>query len=107
MLVCVGRVFGHISYRSDWELVKVDFRQSFPRQCAESDYESWQLMDLQVISVWNTHITQICTFFYLYSFHFIISSIRRGRNASWVRSEGSGRGRTRRSASKGKASRRL
>uniref|UniRef100_A0A3B3WJ67 VPS10 domain-containing receptor SorCS2 n=1 Tax=Poecilia mexicana TaxID=48701 RepID=A0A3B3WJ67_9TELE len=43
----VMTVFGHISYRSDWELVKVDFRQSFPRQCTESDYESWQLTDLQ------------------------------------------------------------
>ncbi|XP_049598822.1 VPS10 domain-containing receptor SorCS2 isoform X2 [Syngnathus scovelli] len=43
----VMTVFGHISYRSDWELVKVDFRQSFPRQCAEADYESWQLTDLQ------------------------------------------------------------
>ncbi|XP_061769803.1 VPS10 domain-containing receptor SorCS2 isoform X4 [Nerophis ophidion] len=43
----VMTVFGHISYRSDWELVKVDFRQSFPRQCAESDYESWELTDLQ------------------------------------------------------------
>uniref|UniRef100_A0A8C5E5M4 VPS10 domain-containing receptor SorCS2 n=1 Tax=Gouania willdenowi TaxID=441366 RepID=A0A8C5E5M4_GOUWI len=43
----VMTVFGHISYRSDWELVKVDFRQSFPRQCTESDYESWLLTDLQ------------------------------------------------------------
>nr|XP_033465773.1 VPS10 domain-containing receptor SorCS2 isoform X2 [Epinephelus lanceolatus] len=43
----VMTVFGHISYRSDWELVKVDFRQSFPRQCTESDYESWQLTGLQ------------------------------------------------------------
>ncbi|XP_077598287.1 VPS10 domain-containing receptor SorCS2 isoform X3 [Stigmatopora nigra] len=43
----VMTVFGHISYRSDWELVKVDFRQSFPRQCAEADYESWQLTDSQ------------------------------------------------------------
>ncbi|KAM3591251.1 uncharacterized protein V6R79_025534 [Siganus canaliculatus] len=43
----VMTVFGHISYRSDWELVKVDFRQSFPRQCTEADYESWQLTDLQ------------------------------------------------------------
>uniref|UniRef100_A0A8C9ZYK3 VPS10 domain-containing receptor SorCS2 n=1 Tax=Sander lucioperca TaxID=283035 RepID=A0A8C9ZYK3_SANLU len=43
----VMTVFGHISYRSDWELVKVDFRQSFPRQCTESDYVSWQLTDLQ------------------------------------------------------------
>ncbi|XP_024918296.1 VPS10 domain-containing receptor SorCS2 isoform X7 [Cynoglossus semilaevis] len=43
----VMTVFGHISYRSDWELVKVDFRQSFPRQCMESDYDTWQLSDLQ------------------------------------------------------------
>lgn len=48
-VVYVGSVFGHISYRSDWELVKVDFRQSFPHQCTESDYESWQLADLQVM----------------------------------------------------------
>lgn len=48
-LLFVHSVFGHISYRSDWELVKVDFRQSFPRQCTESDYDSWQLTDLQVM----------------------------------------------------------
>lgn len=42
-------VFGHISYRSDWELVKVDFRQSFPRQCTESDYDSWQFTDQKVM----------------------------------------------------------
>lgn len=47
-----SRVFGHISYRSDWELVKVDFRQSFPRQCTEADYDSWKLTDLKVP---NTH----------------------------------------------------
>uniref|UniRef100_A0A7M4FSU4 VPS10 domain-containing receptor SorCS2 n=1 Tax=Crocodylus porosus TaxID=8502 RepID=A0A7M4FSU4_CROPO len=43
----VMTVFGHISYRSDWELVKVDFRPSFPRQCTEDDYESWDLTNLQ------------------------------------------------------------
>uniref|UniRef100_A0AAQ4RZY4 VPS10 domain-containing receptor SorCS2 n=1 Tax=Gasterosteus aculeatus aculeatus TaxID=481459 RepID=A0AAQ4RZY4_GASAC len=43
----VMTVFGHISYRSDWELVKVDFRQSFSHQCTESDYELWKLTDLQ------------------------------------------------------------
>ncbi|XP_034757086.1 VPS10 domain-containing receptor SorCS2 isoform X5 [Etheostoma cragini] len=43
----VMTVFGHISYRSDWELVKVDFRQSFSHQCTESDYVSWQLTNLQ------------------------------------------------------------
>ncbi|XP_031197681.1 VPS10 domain-containing receptor SorCS2 isoform X1 [Mastomys coucha] len=43
----VMTVFGHISFRSDWELVKVDFRPSFPRQCGEDDYSSWDLTDLQ------------------------------------------------------------
>ncbi|GAA6084892.1 VPS10 domain-containing receptor SorCS2 [Tachysurus ichikawai] len=43
----VMTVFGHISYRSDWELVKVDFRQSFPQLCSEDDYDSWKLTNLQ------------------------------------------------------------
>ncbi|KAL8194318.1 UNVERIFIED_CONTAM: VPS10 domain-containing receptor SorCS2 [Gekko kuhli] len=46
----VMTVFGHISYRSDWELVKVDFRPSFPRECTDEDYESWDLTNLQVRS---------------------------------------------------------
>lgn len=41
-------VFGHISFRSDWELVKVDFRPWFSRRCDEGDYGSWDLTDLQV-----------------------------------------------------------
>ncbi|XP_006893732.1 PREDICTED: VPS10 domain-containing receptor SorCS2 [Elephantulus edwardii] len=43
----VMTVFGHISFRSDWELVKVDFRPSFPRPCGDDDYGSWELTDLQ------------------------------------------------------------
>lgn len=44
----VPRVFGHISFRSDWELVKVDFRPSFSRPCSKEDYGSWDLTSLQV-----------------------------------------------------------
>lgn len=62
-VVCVRSVFGHISYRSDWELVKVDFRQSFPRQCTESDYDSWQLTDLQVMPTHTyTHTVHVCSY---------------------------------------------
>ncbi|XP_060003434.1 VPS10 domain-containing receptor SorCS2 [Lagenorhynchus albirostris] len=43
----VMTVFGHISFRSDWELVKVDFRPWFSRQCSEEDYSSWNLTNLQ------------------------------------------------------------
>ncbi|XP_041443704.1 VPS10 domain-containing receptor SorCS2 isoform X2 [Xenopus laevis] len=39
----VMTVFGHISYRSDWELVKVDFRPSFTEECSEEDYDPWSL----------------------------------------------------------------
>ncbi|KAK1346079.1 hypothetical protein QTO34_008548 [Cnephaeus nilssonii] len=40
-------IFGHISYRSEWELVKVDFRPSFPRPCRAEDYGAWDLTNLQ------------------------------------------------------------
>uniref|UniRef100_A0A8C2P175 PKD domain-containing protein n=1 Tax=Capra hircus TaxID=9925 RepID=A0A8C2P175_CAPHI len=43
----VMTVFGHISFRSDWELVKVDFRPWFSRRCGEGDYGSWDLTNLQ------------------------------------------------------------
>uniref|UniRef100_A0A4W3I577 VPS10 domain-containing receptor SorCS2 n=1 Tax=Callorhinchus milii TaxID=7868 RepID=A0A4W3I577_CALMI len=41
----VMTIFGHISFRSDWELVKVDFRPTFPRHCLPDDYDSWNLMN--------------------------------------------------------------
>lgn len=44
----LSSVFGHISFRSDWELVKVDFRPWFSRRCSEDDYSSWDLTNLQV-----------------------------------------------------------
>ncbi|XP_069782621.1 VPS10 domain-containing receptor SorCS2 isoform X2 [Narcine bancroftii] len=41
----VMTIFGHISFRSDWELVKVNFRPSFHRHCLPEDYDSWDLMN--------------------------------------------------------------
>lgn len=37
------RVFGHFSHRSEWQLVKVDYKSIFDRRCAEEDYRPWQL----------------------------------------------------------------
>ena len=68
--VCVCSVFGHISYRSDWELVKVDFRQSFSRQCTEEDYEPWTLTDLQVHTHTHSQMHMVgSTLFYSYIFN--------------------------------------
>uniref|UniRef100_A0A8C4S2L0 Sortilin related VPS10 domain containing receptor 3 n=1 Tax=Erpetoichthys calabaricus TaxID=27687 RepID=A0A8C4S2L0_ERPCA len=35
--------FGHFSHRSEWQLVKVDYKSIFGRGCTEGDYQTWQL----------------------------------------------------------------
>ncbi|XP_018082701.1 VPS10 domain-containing receptor SorCS1 isoform X1 [Xenopus laevis] len=36
-------VFGHFSHRSEWQLVKVDYKSIFERRCFPEDYLLWQL----------------------------------------------------------------
>uniref|UniRef100_A0A3Q1C4D3 PKD domain-containing protein n=1 Tax=Amphiprion ocellaris TaxID=80972 RepID=A0A3Q1C4D3_AMPOC len=36
-------IFGHFSHRSEWQLVKIDFRSIFRRRCTPEDYLTWQL----------------------------------------------------------------
>ncbi|XP_049927570.1 VPS10 domain-containing receptor SorCS1-like [Epinephelus moara] len=36
-------IFGHFSHRSEWQLVKIDFRSIFQQQCTSEDYMTWQL----------------------------------------------------------------
>uniref|UniRef100_A0AAY4F0H1 PKD domain-containing protein n=1 Tax=Denticeps clupeoides TaxID=299321 RepID=A0AAY4F0H1_9TELE len=36
-------IFGHISHRSEWQLVKIDFRSIFNRRCTPGDYQTWHL----------------------------------------------------------------
>ncbi|KAG7512048.1 VPS10 domain-containing receptor 1-like [Solea senegalensis] len=38
-------IFGHFSHRSEWQLVKIDFRSIFQHRCTSDDYQSWQLHD--------------------------------------------------------------
>ncbi|XP_062304046.1 VPS10 domain-containing receptor SorCS1-like [Osmerus eperlanus] len=38
-------IFGHVSHRSEWQLVKIDFRSIFNRRCTEGDYQTWHLHD--------------------------------------------------------------
>lgn len=38
-----SRIFGHVSHRSEWQLVKIDFRSIFNRRCTEADYQTWHL----------------------------------------------------------------
>lgn len=39
----VHRVFGHFSLRSEWQLVKVDYKSIFSRRCNKDDYQTWHL----------------------------------------------------------------
>ncbi|KAG7486051.1 VPS10 domain-containing receptor 1-like isoform X2 [Solea senegalensis] len=36
-------IFGHVSHRSEWQLVKIDFRSIFNRRCTDADYQTWHL----------------------------------------------------------------
>ncbi|XP_055781662.1 VPS10 domain-containing receptor SorCS1-like isoform X1 [Salvelinus fontinalis] len=36
-------IFGHFSHRSEWQLVKIDFKAIFNRRCNPDDYQTWQL----------------------------------------------------------------
>ncbi|KAK6482263.1 VPS10 domain-containing receptor SorCS1-like [Huso huso] len=36
-------IFGHVSHRSEWQLVKIDFRSIFNRRCTEEEYQTWHL----------------------------------------------------------------
>ncbi|KAF6714347.1 VPS10 domain-containing receptor SorCS3, partial [Oryzias melastigma] len=35
--------FGHFSHRSEWQLIKIDYRAIFSRKCMEEDYQTWHL----------------------------------------------------------------
>lgn len=46
------RVFGHFSLRSEWQLVKVDYKSLFSRRCTKEDFETWHLLN-QVPLHWD------------------------------------------------------
>ncbi|XP_053708942.1 VPS10 domain-containing receptor SorCS3 isoform X2 [Synchiropus splendidus] len=35
--------FGHFSHRSEWQLIKIDYKSIFTRKCSEEDYQTWHL----------------------------------------------------------------
>lgn len=35
--------FGHFSYRSEWQLIKIDYKGIFSRRCMDGDYQTWRL----------------------------------------------------------------
>uniref|UniRef100_A0A3Q2PKW1 Sortilin related VPS10 domain containing receptor 3 n=1 Tax=Fundulus heteroclitus TaxID=8078 RepID=A0A3Q2PKW1_FUNHE len=35
--------FGHFSHRSEWQLIKIDYKSIFSRKCTEKDYHTWHL----------------------------------------------------------------
>ncbi|KAM9770526.1 LOW QUALITY PROTEIN: VPS10 domain-containing receptor SorCS3-like [Menidia menidia] len=35
--------FGHFSHRSEWQLIKIDYKSIFTRMCTKDDYHTWHL----------------------------------------------------------------
>uniref|UniRef100_A0A8C3AQQ8 Sortilin related VPS10 domain containing receptor 3b n=1 Tax=Cyclopterus lumpus TaxID=8103 RepID=A0A8C3AQQ8_CYCLU len=35
--------FGHFSHRSEWQLIKIDYKGLFNRRCMDGDYQTWHL----------------------------------------------------------------
>uniref|UniRef100_A0A665W0T3 PKD domain-containing protein n=1 Tax=Echeneis naucrates TaxID=173247 RepID=A0A665W0T3_ECHNA len=35
--------FGHFSHRSEWQLIKIDYKSIFSKKCTEEDYQTWIL----------------------------------------------------------------
>ncbi|XP_062319686.1 VPS10 domain-containing receptor SorCS3 [Osmerus eperlanus] len=35
--------FGHFSHRSEWQLIKIDYKGIFSRRCMDGDYQTWHL----------------------------------------------------------------
>uniref|UniRef100_A0A667YBF1 Sortilin related VPS10 domain containing receptor 3b n=1 Tax=Myripristis murdjan TaxID=586833 RepID=A0A667YBF1_9TELE len=35
--------FGHFSHRSEWQLIKIDYKGIFNRRCMDGDYQTWHL----------------------------------------------------------------
>ncbi|KAK3530442.1 hypothetical protein QTP86_024357, partial [Hemibagrus guttatus] len=35
--------FGHFSDRSEWQLIKIDYKSLFNKRCSEGDYQTWHL----------------------------------------------------------------
>uniref|UniRef100_A0A096M5H9 Sortilin related VPS10 domain containing receptor 1 n=1 Tax=Poecilia formosa TaxID=48698 RepID=A0A096M5H9_POEFO len=41
--ILIMTIFGHFSHRSEWQLLKIDFRPIFEKRCTSEDYMTWQL----------------------------------------------------------------
>uniref|UniRef100_A0A3Q3JXU3 PKD domain-containing protein n=1 Tax=Monopterus albus TaxID=43700 RepID=A0A3Q3JXU3_MONAL len=41
--ILIMTIFGHFSHRSEWQLLKIDFRTIFQHLCTPDDYVTWQL----------------------------------------------------------------
>lgn len=41
--LCSCSFFGHFSHRSEWQLIKIDYKSIYSRKCTEEDYQTWHL----------------------------------------------------------------
>uniref|UniRef100_A0AAX7UP41 PKD domain-containing protein n=1 Tax=Astatotilapia calliptera TaxID=8154 RepID=A0AAX7UP41_ASTCA len=71
--VALVSFFGHFSHRSEWQLIKIDYKSIFSRKCTEEDYQTWHLHNqgepcvmgqkqIYMKCKWGTHCRTISPF---------------------------------------------
>ena len=70
LTICLYSFFGHFSHRSEWQLIKIDYKSIYSRKCTEEDYQTWHLHN-QV-----RKITRACIFFFYLFFFFTVQAIQ-------------------------------
>lgn len=56
------RFFGHFSHRSEWQLIKIDYKGLFSRKCMDGDYQTWYLHNKVTEILFNVHTHSLKNF---------------------------------------------
>lgn len=58
--MCLCSFFGHFNQRSEWQLIKIDYKSIYSRKCTEEDYQTWhlhnQVRKIKTLSAVHMHV---------------------------------------------------
>lgn len=67
--MCLCSFFGHFNQRSEWQLIKIDYKSIYSRKCTEEDYQTWHLHN-QVRKIKTLSAVDMHVFFFVFFFQF-------------------------------------
>lgn len=63
--MCLCSFFGHFNQRSEWQLIKIDYKSIYSRKCTEEDYQTWHLHN-QVRKIKTLSAVDMHVFFFVF-----------------------------------------